>query len=125
MLSKGVIEPSKSDYAAPVVMIRKKDGTYRLCIDYRKLNAITKDDMFPIPRIDDILDNLGKARVFSNIDLKSGYWQVLMAEEDKPKTAFRTKSDAPERNLGCTGIRSLTFTQPQRTGVNVYLTYCI
>ena len=61
---------------APVVMVRKRDGTHRFCVDYRKLNTVTKADTFPLPRIDDLLDQLGQAKYFSLVDLASGYWQI-------------------------------------------------
>jgi transposase InsO family protein len=91
MLAEGVIEKSASEYASPVVLARKKDGSPRFCVDYRKLNAVTRRDPYPLPRMDEILDRLGKARVFSKIDVRNGYWHVLMAEEDRHKTAFITK----------------------------------
>lgn len=91
MLKQGVIERTKSEYASPVVLARKKDGSWRFCVDYRKLNEITEKDRYPLPRIDDILDQLRSARLMSKIDLRSGYWQIPVAEEDRHKTAFRTK----------------------------------
>ena len=92
MLQSGVIEPSSSPWAAPVVLVRKKDGTIRYCIDYRKLNDVTKKDSYPLPRIDDSLDVLGKANYFSTLDLASGYWQIQLTDEAKEKSAFSTNS---------------------------------
>ena len=71
-------------------MVRKRDGTHRFCVDYRKLNTVTKADTFPLPRIDDLLDQLGQAKYFSLVDLASGYWQIRMSEESKEETAFVT-----------------------------------
>ena len=72
-LEKGFIRPSTSPYGAPILFTRKKDGTLRICVDYRALNKNTKKDAYPIPRIDDLLDRLQKARLFSKIDLSQGY----------------------------------------------------
>jgi hypothetical protein len=90
MTSKGVIEESDSPWSTPVVLDRKKDGSLRFCVDYRRLNDVTKKDCFPLPRIDDTLDTLAGAKWFSTLDLESGYWQVALHPEDKEKTAFST-----------------------------------
>ena len=92
ILASDVIRPSNSPWALPVVMVRKKDGSLRLCVDFRQLNAATVKDAHPLPRIDDLLDALHGARWFLTLDLKSGYWQVPITECDKAKTAFRTSS---------------------------------
>lgn len=88
LLEKGIIQPSSSPYSSPIVLVRKKSGDIRLCIDYRRLNSITKRDSFPLPRIDECLDALGGSKYFSTLDLASGYHQVAMDDEDKAKTAF-------------------------------------
>ena len=88
MLDANIISKSKSPWSFAVVIVDKKDGTKRFCIDYRKLNKITKPNSYPLPVIDDILALLGNAKYFSSLDLKSGYWQVLMDDDDKEKTAF-------------------------------------
>ena len=90
MKKNGIIRDSKSPWAAPVVIVGKKDGTQRFCIDYRKLNAITTVDSHPLPRIDDIIDTLGGCTWFTSMDLASGYWQIAMTPEDIEKTAFKT-----------------------------------
>ena len=90
MQGTGVIEPSSSPWSSPVVMVRKKDGTLRFCVDYRELNKITKRDTFPLPRVDDLLDQLGNSRYFTTLDLASGYWQIRVAPGSREKTAFIT-----------------------------------
>ena len=88
MLADGVIEPSISPWASPVTLVPKRDGTWRFCVDYRKLNDITTKDRYPLPHIQDIFDSVGQGRIFSTLDLKSGYWQLPVDERDRDKTAF-------------------------------------
>jgi hypothetical protein len=90
MQRRGVIEQSDSPWSSPVVLVKKKNGELRFCVDYRKLNNVTKKDCFPLPRRDDTLDTLAGAKWFSTFDLKSGYWQVDVHPDDKGKTAFST-----------------------------------
>ena len=89
MQEANVVKPSKSPWASPVVLVRKKDGTLRFCIDYRKLNEVTKADTFPLPKIDDLLDQLGKSKYFSTLDLKSGYWQIKVHPSSQEKTTHQ------------------------------------
>ncbi|KAL4016296.1 hypothetical protein IC575_023944 [Cucumis melo] len=91
LLDKGFIRPSVSPWGAPVLFVKKKDGSMRLCIDYRELNKVTVKNRYPLPRIDDLFDQLQGATVFSKIDLRSGYHQLRIKDEDVPKTAFRSR----------------------------------
>src|SRR5262249_16886968 len=91
LLEKGLIRPRVSPWGAPVLFVRKKDGSFRMCVDYRKLNQATVKNRYPLPRIDDLFDQLRSAKVFSKIDLRSGYHQLRIREEDVQKTAFRTR----------------------------------
>ena len=90
LVNKGFIRPSTSPWGAPVLFVKKKDGSLRLCIDYRELNKVTIRNQYPFPRIDGLFYQLQGARVFSKIDLRSSYHQLKIRSEDVPKTAFRT-----------------------------------
>ncbi|KAJ0489851.1 putative nucleotidyltransferase, Ribonuclease H [Helianthus annuus] len=91
LLEKGFIRPSSSPWGAPVLFVKKKDGTFRMCIDYRELNKVTVKNRYPLPRIDDLFDQLQGSSYYSKIDLRSGYHQLRVREEDVSKTAFRTR----------------------------------
>ena len=88
MLSQGVIEPATSEWASPIVLVPKPDGSLRFCVDYRRLNAITVPDTYPLPRMDECIDSLGDAAIFTTLDCNSGYWQIPVRPEDRDKTTF-------------------------------------
>jgi transposase InsO family protein len=92
MLDTGVIKPGHSPWSSPVVLVRKKDGKIRFCVDYRRLNSVTVFDSYPLPRVDETIDSLSGARFFTTLDLLSGYWQVPLTEAAKQKSAFTTRS---------------------------------
>ena len=88
MRDPDVIESATSEWASPIVLVPKKDGSLRFCVDYRRLNAKTVPDAYPLPRNDDYLDSLGEAEIFTTLDCNAGYWQVPVAPEDRDKTTF-------------------------------------
>ncbi len=90
MKELGVIEPSMSKWSSPMVIVPKKDGSLRVCIDFRKLNAQSKFDAYPMPRVDDLMEKIVRAQYITTLDLCKGYWQVPLNPESRPYTAFRT-----------------------------------
>ena len=98
-LEKNLIRPSKSPWASPVVLVKKKNRKMRFCVDYRKLNAVTKKDKYPLPLINEIIDHLNGAKWFTSIDLASDYWQVELKEKNKEKSASITKYGLYEYNI--------------------------
>ena len=90
MEEEGIIERSESEWAFPIVLVKKKDDTLHMCVDYRRLNAVAEADAYPMPRVDDLIDSLGKAKYATTLDLARGYWQVPVNEESRPRTAFTT-----------------------------------
>ena len=90
-MEKQFIRPSTSPWGAPVLLVKKKDGSSRLCVDYKQLNKMTIKNKYPLPRIDDLMDQLHGSSVFSKIDLRSGYHQILVKADDVQKMAFRSR----------------------------------
>ena len=124
LLQKGVITPSASPWASPVVLVPKKDGSLRLCVDYRRLNKITTADAYPLPRVDDTLDAFSGSKVFSTLDLASGYWQIAIHPQDQAKTAFVTPLGLYEFTvlpMGCCNGPA-TFQRLMQTILNNLLT---
>ena len=110
MLEQGVVSPSKSPWSSPVVLVTKKDGSTRFCVDYRQLNSVTKTDVFPLPRVDDSLDQLANSCFFTTLDLASGYWQVLVDANSREKTAFVTHSGLYEFSVMPFGLKNTPAT---------------
>lgn len=119
MLKNNIIEPSTSNFSSPIVLVSKKDGSKRFCVDYRNLNKITIKDNYPLPRIDDIIDSLNGSNYFSSLDLASGYWQIKIKESDKYKTAFISHAGLFQFNVMPFGLMNAPATF-QRTMDNVF-----
>jgi len=104
LLDKGFIRPSSSEWGCLVLFVKKKDQSLRMCMDYRPLNAVTIKNKYPLPRIDILFDQLSKAKVFSKIDLRSGYHQIKILRQDIPKTAFSTRYGLYEYHVMSFGL---------------------
>lgn len=119
----GLVEDSNSPYAAPVLLAKKKDGTWRFCVDYRALNMNTVTDSYQLPRVDDIFDSLSGNVLFSHFDCFSGYWQVRIADEDKHKTAFAIRSSLKQWTVMPFGLKNAppTFQRAMDLALNKYL----
>ncbi|KAA3480175.1 Transposon Ty3-G Gag-Pol polyprotein [Gossypium australe] len=113
LIDKGVTRPSYSPWGAPVLFVKKKDGLMRLCIDYRQLNKVTVKNKYPLPRIDDLFDQLKGATMFSKIDLRSGYYQLRVKEQDVPKTAFWTRCQQSFKKLKALLTEASVLVQPK------------
>jgi hypothetical protein len=121
LLKAGMIQPSSSPFGAPMLFVPKKDGTLRGVIDYRAVNRITVKDKYPLPRIDDLIDQLKGARVFSSLDLTQGYYQLPIAPEDVPKTAFKTHIGLYEYKVLPMGLSNATFQRAMNHGFAPFL----
>ena len=110
MLKLNIIRPSKSEWTAPVVLVKKKDGSIRFCVDFRKLNDATQKEIYPLPRINDTIDSLTGMKYFTTLDFISGYWQINIKESDRHKTAFNTKFGSYEFNRMPFGLSNAPYT---------------
>ncbi|MCO5574434.1 hypothetical protein L7F22_028219 [Adiantum nelumboides] len=123
MLAKGVIKPSYSDWALEPHLVKKDDGSYRFCIDFQPLNKVTMHDLYPLPRLDDLLDQLGKSRYFTSLDLDSRYWQIPLNPNDAHKTAFRTPTELYQFIRMPFGLSDAGSTFQRKANLNLSRTY--
>ena len=129
MMDSGIVRESSSPYASPLVVVKKKDGSNRMCVDYRKLNLVTVADPAPMTTAEDLFGKLGKCQYYSTIDLSKGYWQILVAEEDLHKTAFVTPDGCYEflrrpfgmKNSGATLVRGMRKLRQDMDNVECYI----
>ena len=110
MLENDLIEPSDSEWSSPCILVPKPDGSFRFCTDFRKLNAVTKGDSFPIPRIDDCIDKIGHAKFVSKLDLLKGFWQVPLTEQAKKLSAFVTPKGLYQYKVMPFGMKNVAAT---------------
>ena len=110
MFEQGVVKPSSSPWLSPIVMVWKKDGSWRFCVDYQKVSSVTHQDAYPLPRINATLDSLAGATYFTTLDIASGYWQVEIEEQDMEKTAFSTPKGHFEFNVMPFGLTNAPAT---------------
>ena len=110
MLENGLIEPSNSEWSSPCILVPKPDGSFRFCTDFRKLNAVTKRDSFPIPRIDDCIDKIGHAKFVSKLDLIKYFWQVPLTERAKKLSAFVTPKGLYQYKIMLFGMKNAPTT---------------
>lgn len=114
MLAQGIIVPSSSPFASPVLLVQKKDLTWRFCVDYRQLNAMTVKNRYPLPIIDELLDELAGSKFFTSLDLRAGYHQIRMRPEDKHKTTFKTHNGHYEFRVLAYGLTGGSIHVPGR-----------
>lgn len=127
MLSSGVIQHSNSPFSSSILLVKKKDGTFRFCVDFRHLNAITTKTKYPVPVIKELLDELHGASWFSCLDLTAGYHQIRLAAGEEPKTAFQTHSGHYEFQVMAFGLSGIpaTFLKAMNTTLHPVLRKCI
>ncbi len=126
MMQMGVIRKSCSPFASNVVIVRKRDGKLRICVDLRKLNARTVNDAYSLPRIEETLDTPRGASWFSSLDLRGAYWQVELADQDKPKTAFKVEFFECTRMAFRLTNAPATFQRLMETCMgDIYLAFCL
>lgn len=122
MLDHGVIRPSSSPWAAPIVLVTKKDGSVRFCVDFRKLNSIATFDSYPMPRVEELFETVGGAKVMTTLDLAKGYWQIPLSATSREKTAFATPDGLYEFEVMPFGLHSAPATFQRM--VNSVLRHC-